>query len=381
MQKICFICGASRSGTTLLTNLLDGHPDNFMLPWEVRILEYWNYHKSNHSLERFFRRDYLNTSDVLFFIDDSIRQEHEKYMRERYSIKQYFTGRLISKEDFIEEYRKTLSECGLSLQGVYRALFRAALLSDEDGEKRKVIVEKRPFDNEICAMLLADTFPDATFIHIIRDPRTRYISAKMRRVYRKFGILPAYARRLNGKDFATAHSEISMTSLELARLNRNVLGRKYHIVSYENLVRNPGKEMRAIADHLDIEFTECLLRQTSYREEVGPASSIEGNMGMGIKDVGEKRLRVFYENTSENERMILYLFIAEIGRYFGYESELIERMRSRDVMKPLKYEFPGDYLWNRDYMMRHLRERAWVVRERHFHEIVNKFEKGIPTPD
>ena len=52
-DNFAFLCGASRSGTTLLNNLLDGHQGVFVSPVESLILYYWNLNRANNRLESF----------------------------------------------------------------------------------------------------------------------------------------------------------------------------------------------------------------------------------------------------------------------------------------------------------------------------------------
>ena len=41
LENPVFICGAPRSGTTLLSNLLDGHHNLIVFPVETHILQYF----------------------------------------------------------------------------------------------------------------------------------------------------------------------------------------------------------------------------------------------------------------------------------------------------------------------------------------------------
>jgi len=377
MQNNAFICGAPRSGTTLLANLLDGHPDIFMLPWETHILQYWNFHKNNNSLERFFMRDYLNTIDVAVFINKVAREQQDKAIHSTYGVKDYFKFKLKNRDAFIKQYKSTIKDncSGITLKIIYEALFNALLQFENN--KEKLVIEKRPLDNEMCAISLHETFPNAKFVHIIRDPRTRYISAKMRRVYRKLGIFPKWGNRFNDKDFSTFHSEISMVSLELARLNKEIIGEKYHIVKYEELLMNPEKEIKKIAHHLCVEYNDTLLQQTSNNKEQVAMSSLERGMSSGIRDNIDTRLRTFYRQTSRLERMILSFFTWEISEYYQYYSEPVESIRLKDIFLPLKYENPKHYLKNRMYMLQNIRGNSSTVKNKHFHDILNKFDQGI----
>tara|TARA_Y100000294_G_scaffold177953_1_gene205865 strand:- start:126 stop:1274 length:1149 start_codon:yes stop_codon:yes gene_type:complete len=380
-KKMVFICGAARSGTTLLTNLLDGHPSAFMLPSETHILQEWNYHKTHDTLERYFLRDFFNSHDVLLFTCEETRIEWDSYLNKVYKTGAYVKWKLVDRKDFIRKYLEVFSEDGFSLKSVYQGLFKAVMPQEEYENDNKLLIDKRPFENEVSAELLAKEFPDAKFIHIIRDPRARYLSAKMRTVLPRLGFLWKQSGNVNGLDFATAHSQIAMTSMELARLNQDLLGDKYHVVCYEDLVKFPEQEMKKIASFLKIDFNDILLRQTSNKEEQEACSSVDGGEVSGVTDFSEARLKKYYRNTSYTERMILNMFTWKIGKYFNYDLEQIENLRIKDLLLPLKWEGPEDYLPNRNYMLKNLRGKSSFVREKHFHNILNQFSRGETITD
>ncbi len=79
--------------------------------------------------------------------------------------------------------------------------------------------------------------------------------------------------------------------------------------------------------------------------------------------------------------MILYMFTWEIGKFFNYSIEPVEKLGVKDLLAPMRFEKPKDYLKNRRSVLANLRGDSWVVKNRHFHEILNRFDKGIPTQD
>ena len=200
-------------------------------------------------------------------------KQYEDYVYKKYGNRDYLKGRSPDREKFIDLYLGYLRKNGLSLSNIYYAMFYAAFSINALEIGSRMFVEKRPLDNEIGATLLAAEFPEAKFIHIIRDPRTRYLSAKMRRIRRNKGIYKV-VDDFAGKDFATAHAEISMVSLELARLNKIILKDRYHILRYEDLINNTEIEMRKIADFLEIEFEPGLLQPSALGEKIAPSSSL-----------------------------------------------------------------------------------------------------------
>ena len=80
-MKLIFICGAPRSGTSLLTDLLRGHPELIVFPGESRIATYWYRCKNKEERIRFFGRDYLNTFEVNNLCDFATQQDHINYIK------------------------------------------------------------------------------------------------------------------------------------------------------------------------------------------------------------------------------------------------------------------------------------------------------------
>jgi len=166
MNNFAFVCGASRSGTSLLMNLLEGHSQLATFPnRETHILEYWFQHKRYGNLERFFFRDYLNTFDILSFTSDHIIAQYSDYTFNKYGNKDTYKDRILDREGFIKLYLGYLEKNGLSLSNIYYAIFYAALSINNLDFINKMFIEKRPLENEICATMLAKEFPEAKFIH------------------------------------------------------------------------------------------------------------------------------------------------------------------------------------------------------------------------
>jgi len=381
MNNFLFICGAPRSGTTLLTNLLDGHPELAVYPrGETHILQYWNYHRANNSLNRFFTRDFLNTEDILFLTEENAIAQHNDYIRNRYGVDKVYAQHIIDRNQFIKNYLDSIKANGISIKSIYNAVLTASYEENLSPGSNSYFVEKRPLDNELSAIRLSEEFPDAKFIHILRDPRTRYLSAKMRRVDKCWGY-PLVAPNLNGKDFATGHSEITMTSMILAKLNSIILKDRYLLIKYEDLISNPQNELHKITNFLRIDYQDKLLKQTFLNQDVSPASSITNSPQEGIKNTNEQRLNSYYKHTSRLEQKILNLFTWEIANYFGYDIKKVSTVNKRDLFSPLKYEDPRNYIANRIRMLKGLKGYSWFITNKHYHKLADNFDKGIPTTD
>ena len=378
MTKInfAFICGAQRSGTSLLSELLDSHPNTYVCPIESVIYYYWNLHNATNSLESFFLRDFLNTNEVLWLTDARTRKNLVKFTADTYGHENVNYPDTMDRAEFINNYLEVIKTEGLSLRSVFLGLFKAIFPSEIFENNNGWFIEKSPMDNEIGAVMLNHEFQNARFIHIVRDPRTRYNSAKIKRIRRPSKFYLRYTTNMYEKDFATALAQNTMTSMMLAKLNKEILKEKYLIIRYEDLIKTPEIELRKVADHLSIKFDDVLLTQTRLGKEARPLSSIDLDMSSGVKDTSAARLDQFFKNTSRLERDILNYFTWEIAQEFNYEIEPVDKINFSSLMLPLKWENPKDFIGNRLRMLFTLRGNPSFTRTNHFHELLLRFHRG-----
>ncbi|GEM_PF-2927269 len=380
MTDFLFICGAPRSGTTLLLSLLDGHKDLRICPHETHILQYWNYHKHHKTIDKFFTRDYLNTHDISLLTDEASIDMHNQYIQSVYDTKATF-HKIMNGEAFIESYHKQLTNQDITLDSIYQTVFNSLF-----GENTGIYVEKRPLDNEIEAVTLNKALPNAKFIHIIRDPRTRYLSAKMRR---KLQIgnkkLPIITKNHNDTNFAVAHASISMCSIKLASMNKQVLKDKYLVLKYEDLQLDPEYHIKNICVFLGIEYHPDMLKQTYFgKPQTGISSFTEKENHSNVVQVNTKnRTEKYYQHTTKFERKIVNCMTWQVAQEYNYDVKKVERIRGWDVLFSglLKYENPFSYIKNRKEMLRNLVTSSSNISKFYYHDLIDKFSRGIPVGD
>lgn len=376
-----FICGAPRSGTTLLSNLLDGHSELLVLPNETHILQYFKTYQGE-ARRIFFLRDYPFTEDVLLYTSRSYQEERNKYLTAGYGDNAAWDLSSINGDSFIKTYTNFLQENEFSLETVYKAmavsLFNSCPSFDK-GRYPKSFVEKRPLDNEISAITLKEHFPRARFIHILRDPRTRYASAKRRRISSIMGF--KFCPHLNGKDFVRAHAEISMLSFALAKRNKTLLGNDYLVIKYEDLTSQPDKVMKAVADFLSLSWEDILLNQTRLGKKAGSVSSFKIALD-DVTAINAERMKNYNSLTTGLERRIVNLYNKDVAQEFGYDLGEAKPILTLNLFYPIKYESPLHCFGNR---LSYLKQIWWrtpteVVSEA-IYQILRKWESGIPTQD
>jgi hypothetical protein len=211
-----FIVARGRSGTTLLRAMLDSHRDvavppesHFVVPMLVR----------RRQLEH---RGYLSTDA---FLAD---------LATRYGFRRW--------ELSMGEVEAQLRRVGpIDVPQGIRELFR--LYAAQRGKSR--YAEKTPI-NVLHIDLLATAFPEAKFIHLIRDGRDVALSY----LDTDFGVDTLADAAIYWRRFVRA----GRRGGRMAGLDR------YREVRYEELVARPETVLRSLCDFLELAFDERMLR-------------------------------------------------------------------------------------------------------------------------
>lgn len=221
MDAPIFIVGANRSGTTLLRLILNAHsriaiPDElvYITPYVANVGIYaWRDPGMHPSYYASFVRNFLQgNAEVLSPLDlDALAQD-------------------------------ITTSTSPNLRSPYQMALEA--WADHHGKQRWG--EKTP-SNIFYADAILDMFPDAHFIHVIRDPRGGV--ASMQGV--KFFADDVALNALNRKKYLTEGQDT---------LEQHVPSRQRTVVRYEDLVREPKATMRCLCDFLSEPFEPSMLR-------------------------------------------------------------------------------------------------------------------------
>jgi hypothetical protein len=209
-KRLVFVGGAPRSGTTLVQNMLDSHPNIFGGPELLHIPDVVDLRtKFKNSIEREWIDSYLS--------------------------KEVLDERIAS---FIENI----------------------LLPVADKHGAEFISEKTP-QNVLAFSDLLELFPAAHFIQVIRDPRA--IVCSMLQV----------GSRAKEKGIKTAgftndlNSAIHYTKkcIDAGFAACRIAPERIHTVIYEKLVKDPEKESRLICQFLGIKWSENMVNPGRYQ--------------------------------------------------------------------------------------------------------------------
>lgn len=292
-----FICGPGRSGTTLLAQLLDGHPSLYVMPGDSNYVgRFYGKKWKFHSLALYWTKRLVNPlGQKPFWL---LGKDPENYKRFILSLKHFLEQEM---EPFI---------------AVVSAMYATA------GKKNQTRywVEKTPGNEEYVNSIL-ERFPNAKFIHIIRDPLENLVSLK------KFSLLRK--SRFNVIDGAYRIKSL----IDLGWTNRNQLGQeRYLIIHYENLITRLLENLKTICDFLEINFSDSLCTPTVHSIPASSNSSHKERIKVG-EVVKQNRMSRWAEYFSEDEKKSIVSILYETALKCGYsewEEEKIKKYSRTD---------------------------------------------------
>ena len=268
-----FIVGMPRSGTSLLRDLLRGHPLIRIPAAETNLLPQWTARWSRFG-------DLSERERFAAFYRHALREAYFQWMEK-------LTGRPIPEEVWYSSCR------AFGPADVFEALVRHDVGAPPG--TRLVWGDKSPSYTEHLA-LLAELFPAARFVHIVRDVRDCCLS--LRTTWRK-NMIRGAQRWVDG--------------VTKARRAGELIPGRYLEIRYEDLLADPERELRQCCDFLGLQFDLTMLRLQFATEPRGAAKGAEG--------VVTDNVRKFERMLDPRTRRRIEAIAAPTLRAFGYDVE------------------------------------------------------------
>lgn len=321
LSKPIFILGAHKSGTTLLRNILDGHPDLFVIPVEThffQLMEYW--------VDNEYRKQQPGTLTRESAIEKLCNWIHTYNTSEaKYSDSQ---AKGLFNEALFREKMETLPEnpteidiFGCYFQAIYEAIHQKNLPVN-------IRIVEKSVENAEFALELHHLFPDARFVHILRNPYSNLVSLRKYQG-KKFGY-PIIRRMV----------KTLYNSYYFLYKNRQLLP-EYTVVRYEDLVQTPEQTLQTLIEFLDIPWNDRLLIPSVLGQPWG-GNSITDQQFTGIS---AERLEQWQEDIHPMERYYVNRMFSFVLDDYGYD-----RLRNtRGFWMPVKGENFQRYFANRIY--------------------------------
>lgn len=240
-----FLVGMPRSGTKLLRELLNGHPQIGIVEQETAFLPFLLKKWQGKTLSEADRQDiYQDLKATNFFWNQ-----------------QRFHGRAMSNPPW-----QSLDDSYL-IENLLEDVFRFYAPKKGDfiwGDKTPGYLRHIP--------LLKHHWPEAKFIHIIRDPRDLCLSVN--RAWRK-------SRRMAVHRWAQ--------SVEKARRDGKAMGENYIEILYERLLQSPEQELERLCRFLDLPFNQDMVELSKPSEDLGET---KGKSEIVRQNAGKYRRRI-----------------------------------------------------------------------------------------
>lgn len=249
-----FIVGEPRSGTKLLRDLLNRHPEIAIPRIETQFLVYWADKWNEFG-------DLSNRATFRKFYERVIRAPFFDYERK--------------ERNLVDEERWFQTCKNFTVQGVFEALILCHVGIEHAelkywGDKSPAYLTKIP---EIKTL-----FPDAKIIHIVRDARDYCLS-----IEKAFGknIYRAAQRWVD---------DITQLRAAFAQYPGDVLE-----LRYEDLLDHTMKELQLVCDFLSVPFQQEMLTLSRPVEHTGDARGkteiLSSNKGKYITELSAQKLR------------------------------------------------------------------------------------------
>ena len=219
-----FIVGSARSGTTFLRTILNSHPDVAVPPESRFVVELWPGHAE------------VDADELL-----SSLQRHPRF--ERWELP-------------IEAVRAELGAGTTS----YAAVMEAAYAAFAHARGKRRWGDKTPRYVESIG-LLAELFPQARFVHQVRDGRNVALS---------------YADVPFGPKTVASAARLWAGRVAAGMRDGRPLGpERYSELRYEDLVSSPESEIRRLCAFLDLPFDPVMLDRSSHAgDELLPRAAL-----------------------------------------------------------------------------------------------------------
>jgi hypothetical protein len=214
-----FLVGCPRSGTTLLQQMLDAHPDVAIAPETFFIRNFWLQKEQYGDLEQ--DHNYHQLLEAIIALPEFSEMELNP-----------------------ESYR----EAALQQPRDYPSLFRLLLSQFAHQRGVTVVGEKTP-NHLLYVPTLQQFFPSARFIHIVRDPRA---------VVRSWQTVPWTTGTLAGD------AKVWQRYMATARQYPALVQSSLFTLHYEELITAPEKSLTALCHFLQLTFTPAMM--TYYQQ-------------------------------------------------------------------------------------------------------------------
>lgn len=321
MERPVFILGSHKSGTSLVRSLLQGAPDLFVVPLETHFFQFTG-----------FWVDYaLRRSPPRSLTFDEALAAMRAHLQRSNTIASTTSDSVLVGRWHMPAFDAWMQKQGRGrfTAGDWRGFFDAyieALHVGLFGQPPDAIrfVEKSVEHAEFAA-LLKQLYPDAAFVHIVRNPYATLVSLRRHMSIAGYPMLGPALAALNNAYYFLYHNPRMISD--------------YLVVRYEDLLQQPEEVMRRIAAHIEIPFTPQLLTPASLD---GPWAG-NSSSGQAFEGISTQPITAWREHIQALETAFINLLFPHVLRDFDYDRRPVRG----SVYRPAPGERLKTYIKNR----------------------------------
>jgi hypothetical protein len=292
-----FIGGHRKCGTTLFVSLLDGHEELFIFPSE----------------SGFFYKFYPIFEDLKYSYEDRVNRMIDSILRTLEEVVAEWIGYdncpSFSLDRLAAVFREKLEASPKQTKDFLEAMIYAAWeVLPGPKERQKYWVDKTT-STEIYAPLLFQWYPEAKFIHVLRDPRDNYGAIKA-------GWEKRYQYQFDCKErLLQSVIDRAKLGMELAEINQRRFGTKrYLVIRYEDVATQAEATLRRVCEFLEIPFQPSLLVPT-FCGQVWGGNNHELKKFSSVSQGSVNRWR---ERIDEHEAKVIEYYFRDVMPRQGY---------------------------------------------------------------
>ena len=286
MQK-AFILGNPRSGTSLLRIMLNTH-SAIAAPPECGFLQWWFNKYGSWNIQ-----NSTNIVDITYFVDDLLTSKKiESWNLDHNGLINFIANKK----------PRNYSELVLSIYEFWAV---------NNHKEPALIVDKNNYYIHHLKKLEL-IWPDAKYIHIIRDGRDiacSYLDLQ------KLDSFSPYKPNLSG--------DIKEIALEWTTNNKNICAflKKFEpdksiVIKYENLIRDTERVLRQITTFFKLPFSGKMMNYYKYNDE--PESTIEWKKKT-LRPPDPGNIGKYINQLTKNDQKIFKSIASEILQKYGYD--------------------------------------------------------------
>ncbi len=297
-------CGHRASGGGMYSGIFDFHPELLVYPHESKFFQIFYPFTELMKFNKKEKIDYIISKNFEF-----LRHQFFDVCK---ADKDYF-----NYDKFIKTF-KLETENSNTWDDYFKAMFKAyAKITPQKLDNIKYYIE-RTSSTEIYAHEILDKFPNAKFIHNIRDPRDNYASIKSR-----------WSKKLKNLSDSETIEALRQScimrgrlGIDMGILNEKIMGKNnYLFTKYDEMVKNPKKELLNISNFLNVDFSKFDLTPT-FCGLSWPGNNMDNKK---FSSISKSQSGLWKKRIDDEEAALMEFHFKDVFEKFNYKLHFSEQ--------------------------------------------------------